>query len=133
MTAPEAVPEDSAEGREQDDPWFDYCPTCRGRYSDPAHAQDQGCDEVIEGRGQPDRAEPCPTCPHFWQVHDKTGVGYEPCPCCDASRARTREEIERAILARLEARSSHEYLWPRWAAAEEAAAAVMELLAEATS
>jgi hypothetical protein len=34
--------------RESLDPWFDYCPTCKGRYSDPAahpHA-DRGCDET---------------------------------------------------------------------------------------
>lgn len=39
-----------------------------------------------------------------------------------------RKEIEAAILTRLEAKSQHEYQWPRWAAAEEASRAVMEYL-----
>ena len=39
-----------------------------------------------------------------------------------------RKEIERAILARLEAKSDHDYQWPRWAAADEASHAVMALL-----
>ena len=40
----------------------------------------------------------------------------------------TKSEIETAILARLEAKSEHDYRWPRWAAADEAAEAVIELL-----
>lgn len=37
-----------------------------------------------------------------------------------------KDPIERAILERLELKSSHEYMWPRWAAAHEAAQAVRE-------
>lgn len=33
------------------DLWFDYCPTCQGRYSDPAHPQERGCDEVGSAPG----------------------------------------------------------------------------------
>ena len=39
-----------------------------------------------------------------------------------------RKEIEAAILARLESKSSHDYQWSRWAAADEASYAVMEWL-----
>lgn len=39
-----------------------------------------------------------------------------------------RRQIEAAILKRLEEKSAHEYQWPRWAAAEEASHAVMEIL-----
>lgn len=41
-----------------------------------------------------------------------------------------RKAIEQAIVARLESKSEHNYQWPRWAAADEASHAVMELLAE---
>lgn len=40
----------------------------------------------------------------------------------------TRQEIYDAILARLEEKSEHAYQWPRWAAAEEASMAVIQLL-----
>lgn len=40
----------------------------------------------------------------------------------------TRKRIEQAILDRLERKATHDYQWPRWAAAEEASHAVMEVL-----
>lgn len=45
----------------------------------------------------------------------------------------TRQDIEAAILARLEAKSEHAYQWPRWAAAYEASCAVADLLNIPTS
>jgi len=36
--------------------------------------------------------------------------------------------LEKAILDRLTAKSEHEYMWPRWPAAEEASIAAMELV-----
>jgi len=42
-----------------------------------------------------------------------------------------RERIEAAILARLTEKSSHDYQWPRWAAAYEASEAIEALIREA--
>jgi hypothetical protein len=41
----------------------------------------------------------------------------------------SEKELAAVILARFEARSEHTYMWPRWAAAEEAAQAVSDYLA----
>ncbi len=40
------------------------------------------------------------------------------------------DPIERAILERLERKSTYEYMWPRWAAAYEASEAVREYLGQ---
>jgi hypothetical protein len=40
----------------------------------------------------------------------------------------SKKDIEAAILARLTDKPEHTYQWPRWAAADEAAQAVVELL-----
>ena len=39
-----------------------------------------------------------------------------------------KKNLYDAILARLEEKSDHEYMWPRWAAADEAAGAVLPIL-----
>jgi len=39
--------------------------------------------------------------------------------------------LEAAILKRLESKSSHEYMWPRWPAADEASVAALEFFENA--